>query len=362
MIIKNGSKIKRIYICHTYYNVFVSLLKEFNYQRIDQNKGSIALSMMSTKFNDLAARLKCLNIFNEVLELNEVHPTKFKQKFKYSINQSRWWNPYQWVINNVLYWRYIAKQTGKNINIDFNKYAKIFVYCDSDPIGQYLNYRRINYIAVEDGLEAVRINAVEKSVMFLIPKIILSKLGISYMQNGYSRYAREIEVNSSNGIFSFGRKIVEVSRKELFNKLTQSEKELIYDTFILGNITDRFENGKKNALLLAGQLCNPKDSIKIYRDIINEYCYGFNVYIKPHPIDDNDYATEFPDCVVLERFFPLEIFNIKCSLNIERMISVTSVLDDYSFAKEKFRLGLKFLAKYDYPGMLTQPTDYFAIK
>lgn len=349
----------RIYVCHTYYNVFVSLLKELNIQREKPDKGVIALSLMSTNFQDLGIILKRLNVFNDIIELNEVHPSKFEEKFAYTINRSHWWNPFQIIINYTFYWRYIAKQTAKYINHDFRNYKDIYVFCDSDPIGQYLNYKRIPYTAVEDGLEAVRISAVEKSIDFLRPKIILSKFNIIFMRDGHSRYAKAIEVNSAKDIFTFGRNVVEVPRKVLLNNLNQTEKEMIYDTFIKVNETYRFENGRKNALLLAGQLCDPEYSFKIYHDIINEYCQGYNVYIKPHPIDENDYAAEFPDCVVLQRFFPLEIFNIKCDLNIERMISVTSVLDDYTFANEKIRLGLKFLNKYTFPGILTQPTDYF---
>lgn len=351
-------KSDRIYVCHTYYNVFISLLKELNFQRENPDKGVIALSLMSTNFNDLSVSLKRLNLFSEVLELNEVHPSKFEEKFEFAINKSHWWNPFQLIINYVFYWRYIAKQTEKYINVDFHGFKQIYVYCDSDPIGQYLNYKRIPYTAVEDGLEAVRINSVEKSIDFLRLKIILAKFGIIFMRDGHSRYAKAIEVNSAKGIFSFGRTVVEVPRKALLNNLDQTEKEMIYDTFIKVNETHRFENGRKNALLLAGQLCNPEDSFKIYHDIINEYCQGYNVYIKPHPIDENDYVAEFPECVVLQRFFPLEIFNIKCDLNIERMISVTSVLDDYTFANEKIRLGLKYLERYDFPNMLTQPVDY----
>lgn len=36
--------------------------------------------------------------------------------------------------------------------VDFKKYQDIYVFCDSDPIGYYLNYKKIHYHAVEDGL------------------------------------------------------------------------------------------------------------------------------------------------------------------------------------------------------------------
>lgn len=344
----------RIYVCHTYYNVYVSILKEFHYQKVDGARGTIALSLMSTDFKDLRTRMMASGIFEEVLELNEVHPRNFKVNFKYESIRGKW-NPMRTYANWILQWRYIAIQTAEFINIDFSKYREIFVFCDSDPIGMFLNYKKIPYTAVEDGLESIRLTKIEKETKLLTLKVILSKLGFMFMKDGHSKYAKALEVNSEHDLYSFGRKIVGVSRQELLNQLNNVEKEKIYSIFFEGGSIRKFENEKKNAMLLAGQLCSPQKSFDIYRDIIKEYCNDYNVYIKPHPIDTGDYQKEFPECIVLERFFPIEIFNIKCELDIERLISVTSVLDQHKFAKEKLRLGIDFLDRYDDPEMLYQP-------
>jgi hypothetical protein len=175
------------------------------------------------------------------------------------------------------------------------------------------------------------------------------------MKDGHSKYAKAVEVNSENNLYSFGRKIIGESRQELLNRLTNFEKEKIYKVFFEGGSIRKFNNKKRNAMLLAGQLCSTQKSFDIYRDIIKEYCNGYNIYIKPHPIDSSDYQKEFPKCIVLERFFPIEIFNIKCELSIDKLVSVTSVLDQHTFANEKIRLGIDFLDKYQDPEMLYQP-------
>lgn len=346
----------RIYVCHTYYNVFVTLLKELNYQKTENDKGTIALSVISTDFKDLKIRLEKFGIFEKVIELNEIHPYNFTEKFKYDDIKGVY-NPFRIFANWVLRWRYIAKQTEKYINIDFTTYKHIFVYCDSDPIGMYLNYKKIRYTAVEDGLESCRINKLENYVKLLRLKILLSKLGIMFMSDGHSKYAGELEVNDENGIYSYGRKVFGVSRSKLLENLNKKDKEIIYDIFYSGASVKKFFNDKKNAMLLTGQLCSSENSFNIYRDIIKSYCEGYNVYIKPHPIDNGDYENEFPNCIVLERFFPVEIFNIKCDLEIEKLISVTSVLDQHKFAKEKIRLGISFLNQYSYPDLLNQFGD-----
>ena len=39
------------------------------------------------------------------------------------------------------------------VPVDLKKYRDIYVFCDSDPIGYYLNYKKIRYHALEDGLD-----------------------------------------------------------------------------------------------------------------------------------------------------------------------------------------------------------------
>ena len=100
---------------------------------------------------------------------------------------------------------------------------------------------------------------------------------------------------------------------------------------------------------MTNSLCTPQKRIEMYRDIIQNYCKGYNVYIKPHPIDNVDYEKEFPNNIVLERFFPIEILNIKCELEIEKLLAVYTVLDHHNFAKEKIRFGIDFLDNYQDP-------------
>ena len=49
----------RIYVCHTFYHVYVSILKEMKLEREDTayEKGDIALSSISTDFGDLEGQV-----------------------------------------------------------------------------------------------------------------------------------------------------------------------------------------------------------------------------------------------------------------------------------------------------------------
>ena len=73
---KNKKKTKsRIYVCHTFYHVYVSILKEMKLVRETKpsqyHKADIALSSISTNFENLGERLAKTGIFHKVIALDE---------------------------------------------------------------------------------------------------------------------------------------------------------------------------------------------------------------------------------------------------------------------------------------------------
>ena len=57
---------ERIYVCHTFYNVYVTILKEFQMPAEQQGKAEIALSTISTDFTGLKERLEKSGLFARV--------------------------------------------------------------------------------------------------------------------------------------------------------------------------------------------------------------------------------------------------------------------------------------------------------
>ena len=53
----------RIYVCHTYYHVYVALLKEFNLPKEERFKADLVLSLMSNDFETFAERVKETKVF-----------------------------------------------------------------------------------------------------------------------------------------------------------------------------------------------------------------------------------------------------------------------------------------------------------
>ena len=111
-------------------------------------------------------------------------------------------------------------------------------------------------------------------------------------------------------------------------------------------------------LVLTEPLCDLKVRKQIFSDIIKEYGEiggrKGQILIKPHPRDILDYVKEFPDHVVLEGKFPMEILNFLPGISFRRVISVFTVPNGIKFADEILFLGEDFMDKYEAPELHRQ--------
>ena len=74
---------KTLYICHTYYHVYVSLLKEFARNPEEQGHATVYLSTMSTDFENFKDRLEASGCVEKVITYEEKLPGFFKDLEKY---------------------------------------------------------------------------------------------------------------------------------------------------------------------------------------------------------------------------------------------------------------------------------------
>ena len=59
---------ERIYVCHTYYHVYVTFLKEL---KLRKPGATLVLSMMSNNFESLKERVESTGLFEEVIMFDE---------------------------------------------------------------------------------------------------------------------------------------------------------------------------------------------------------------------------------------------------------------------------------------------------
>lgn len=185
---KNKTK-SRIYVCHTFYHVYVAVLKEMKLARNtpagDYRKADIALSAISTNFENLGDRLAETGIFHEVIALDEKREDFFPELAKYRKNYS---NIVRHMVNRMIFTKKLAKCEIPYMRvIDFAAYEDIYVFCDSDPIGYYLNYRHLYYHAVEDGLDCLKNldDAYVANHGHFKLKTLFSRLNLIFIMNGW---------------------------------------------------------------------------------------------------------------------------------------------------------------------------------
>lgn len=341
----------RIYVCHTYYHVYITLLKEFALPKEEQGKATLVLSKMSSDFADLKERLEKQNLFEEVVEYDEKPFWFFKELDKY---KKDYHNFVKNTVNRIIFTKKFAKLQAPYVPVDFKEYKEIYVFCDSDPIGYYLSANRIRYHALEDGLNClVYVDGAryDNRAHFKI-KAFLSALNLIFIQNGYGKYCIDMEINSMEGILYPIKKHKVVPRADLYARLTPEEKEIIISVFVkdkdrlLGNMSS-LKQGQKNYLILTEQLCDFETRKRIFADLIEQYGKDAQICIKPHPRDELDYAAIFPDNLVLDKLVPMEVFNCLGEQFFDLAISVFTDVTGIYFAKETLRLGADFMDKYE---------------
>ena len=146
---KNG----RIYICHTYYHVYVTFLKELRKPAEEKGKATLMLSTMSNNFESLKERVESTGMFQEVIMFEEKREDFFPELAKYRVDKG---NIFFNMLSRIRFTKEYARLEAPFVPVDLRQYEDIYVYCDSDPIGYYLNQNKIPYHAMEDGLNCLK--------------------------------------------------------------------------------------------------------------------------------------------------------------------------------------------------------------
>ncbi len=340
---------RRVYICHTYYHVYVAMLKECALP--DKGNACFLLSSFSNDFENLKERLSASPFAAEVHAFEEHGEEYFPELARWHKNRGAILNLFQ----RMIYFRKQAKLLSPFVPVDLSGYGDIFVFCDSDPIGYYLNARHLFYHAMEDGLDCIKYydTARYDNRGFFGLKVFMARHNLIFIQNGYAKYCLDMEVNSLEGLPFPVPKAREVSRLALARRLSDEDRRGFLEVFLpqgpeLLKELDALPRDRETLLVLTEPLCDLVTRERIFRDIIDEYGRGKTVILKPHPRDLLDYEAAFPGCIVLKGRFPMEVLNF-LPLRFDRVVSVFTVPDSIEFAGEKLFLGEDFMDRYEPP-------------
>lgn len=314
------------------------------------------LSKMSNDFGNLKSRAEQTGLFEEVIEFDEKEESFFPELAPLKKDTG---NLVKNMIQRIRFTKKFGKLLSPYVPVDLKQYEDIYVFCDSDPIGYYLSTHRIYYHALEDGLDCIRYydTARYDNRGHFGLKAWMAAHNLIFIQNGYSKYCLDMEVNDISVLQYPCPKYIEKPRKELTENLSLQAKEMLVSIFVENK--EELEGMLKQAgedakiLVLTEPLCDLETRKQIFRDIIEEFGSvdgkPANILLKPHPRDVLDYQELFPEHIVLDGKFPMEILNYVEGLVFDKVISVFTVPHAIMFAKEKVFLGEDFMDKYEAP-------------
>ncbi|MCM1027306.1 MAG: glycosyltransferase family 52 protein [Roseburia sp.] len=345
---------ERIYVCHTYYHVYVTFLKELALPQDKRGQATLVLSRMSTYFEDLKSRVAGTGLFEEIIEFDEKREDFFPELVKLRQAGGGLLGNLR---NRIRFTRLFAELEEPYIPVDFRNYGDVYVYCDSDPIGYYLNQKKIPYHALEDGLNCLKnIDAAryDNRGHFKLKVFLSRKCNLIFVQNGYGKYCIDMEVNDISAIKYPCPQYIEQPRQALSDRLTQEDKELILQAFIrdrkqLQAQIDAGNGVEDKILILTDPLCTLDVRERIFRDIIHMYEKEGTVFLKPHPRDELDYRTLFAGYPQFDATVPMEMLNFFPGLRFKKVVAVLTEVKAIQFADEVVRLGEDFMDAYEDP-------------
>lgn len=340
----------RVYICHTYYHAYQAVVKELVRRGADAD---ILLSTMSNDFETLDERLRASGVFRNVYMFEEREDVTDETVMSYHRDRG---NLIANLIQRVKYTKLLGQLQEAYVPVDLSAYEDVYVFCDSDPIGYYLNYKKIPYHAIEDGMNSGKYDDQARNAnrgAFGIKKL-LAKTGLIFIESGYSRYCIDYEVNDISVNREPPSNIIERPVEEMYARLTPEDHRQLVEIFLpdAQEIRDILARGKKKGgqvMILTEPLCALDVRERLFRDIVEEYEQDHTVIIKPHPRDVLDYEARFPDVIVIRGRFPMEVLGDMEELQIDKLVSVTTQVDHIRFAKEIVYLGMDFMDRYEPP-------------
>lgn len=351
-------KYPRIYVCHTYYHVYVTFLKELKLFREqaaeDIGRADLVLSSLSNDFEDLKSRVERTGVFRRVIEFDEKREDFFPEL-------ARWRKGGSGFLGNlycrIKFTKRYAELEAPYVPVDFREYGDIYVYCDSDPIGYYLNQNRIPYHALEDGLNCLKnfdAARYDNRGHFGLKMFLSRYLNLIFVQNGYGKYCIDMEVNDISAIHYPCPQYIEQSRQELVDALSDEDKSKILQAFIRDKealerqIEESGKTGDK-ILILTDPLCTLDVREQIFRDIIDRYKGEGTIFLKPHPRDHLDYRKLFSEYPQFDATVPMEMLNFFPKLRFQKVVAVLTEIKAIQFADEVVRLGEDFMDAYEDP-------------
>ena len=300
----------RVYICHTVYHVYVSLLKMYKHEK----ECDIVLVDTIPNVEQLKERLGKEEIFRNTIVIKREE--FFAKKY------------HSYLMNYV---NCIRRNKAICEKLAFlNEYTDKYIYNDYTEIGAFFKQNKITYHLMEDGLDVFKQFDVYEDIGhgYWLKKILFAIFKIPYSV-GMAKECLDIEINDDTNLKTKIQKpIIVRNRKELERELNDAYKKKIFAVFGLNKV----ELKGKKVLILTQVLSeilvtkNDREQYTFYENIIKEYAGQYSVYLKPHPRDNIDYSVleDKYNIVCLKKEIPMEVYAYLPDMQFDYVITYSS--------------------------------------
>lgn len=213
----------------------------------------------------------------------------------------------------------------------FNKDVEIWGQTHS-PFA-YMFYTIEKSYMIEDGLMNYSWEPLETHKINPIIDFILHICGIYFLNIketlGTHKNIKKIYLTHECPFENIKNKVTVINIEELWDNKTLEEQKEILNIF---NVNQKTLNqiNKNFPLLLTqpfseGGLISFDEEINIYKKLVNN---SKKLIIKPHPNDEKDYTNIFPDAIIINKEFPIELMEL-IGINVTDVytINTTAVLN-----------------------------------
>ena len=302
-----------LYICTTYYHVYITLLK----QLLQLTPADLVICDDLATGQELSSRINSTGLFRNCWY---VETKKFPEDFG------------RGKLDRILFQhkrRY--RLLDPLLPFRVHEYENVYIYHDGTPLGLFLNDARKPYHLIEDSLNFYQFFRNTPQGKLMQPhniKYWLRKvLNSGYFPLGESRFVLDIEVNNGRALQIPNQNVVVVPRADIEYKLSEECKRCLFKIFDLPEFSCE-KTGKGYALILTeplfrdGQLDSIESQMDIYKKVLNQIeAKGCIPVIKPHPRDSADYTVL--KATMLNSYFPVELLALG-SQCFEMVVSVSS--------------------------------------
>ena len=258
-----------------------------------------------------------------------------KQKFKHVYWLSR--KGFKYRILNY----YLLKNIFKKLKL---KSAKRYGF-DEGGWTEYIVHTTMSFHLIEDGMNNyIMVQPTKKKYESSIIHKLLSYTPFLHIPYGLSKHVSTIYLT---GIADTPQEIKDkvkfVNMKTMWNSCSEQRKHEIINLF--GVSFSSFEKNRSTLIitqpLSEDKIMSEQDKIDIYKNIVQQYGET-NILIKPHPREATNYKTIFPQALIWDAYFPIELLALSNqTLGIKTVITVFSTAISSFENCQKITLGSK---------------------